>query len=337
MTLEPAAPLDERHQPTLALTFDTELVWGSFDHTSPEEFERRYPDIRATIRSLIAMLETYEVAATWAVVGHLFLSSCRRSADGVAHPDLVRPRQRWRGGDWYAFDPCTDRERDPLWYGPDVLDLLQGARVPQEIGCHSFSHILYGDPDLDAAAVDSDLRACLDIAAQRGLTLRSFVFPRNVEGHHRSLADHGFVAYRGADPNAYAAWPRPAARAAHLLSHVVGAPPPVSQPRERLPGLWNIPGSTLLIQRNGPRRAIGRAARLRRARAGIRRAVETRSVFHLWTHPFNIASDPGYLLAVLEAILTEAARERDRGRLHIATMGAIAARMAGSPGAGDPV
>jgi hypothetical protein len=52
-------------------------------------------------------------------------------------------------------------------------------------------------------------------------------------------------------------------------------------------------------------------------------------VFHLWTHPFNIANDPPYLLGVLGTILQEAARERDAGRLRIETMDAIATRMAG--------
>src|SRR5450756_223337 len=129
-----------------------------------ERFARLYPDLRGTIGS---------------VLGHLFLSECRRDSSGIAHPELVRPRQSWRHGDWYAADPCTDRSRDPLWYGDDILDALQSARTPQEIGCHSFSHILYGDPALTREAVDADLQACVTLAERRAITLRSFVLPRN--------------------------------------------------------------------------------------------------------------------------------------------------------------
>ena len=125
---------------TFSLTFDTELMWGSFPEKSPEEFERLYPDIRGTIDPLLVLLDRYEVSATWAVVGHLFLSECSRDEAGLAHPELVRPRQRWRPGDWYASDPCTDRLRDPLWYGDDIIDALLASRTPQEIGSHSFGH-----------------------------------------------------------------------------------------------------------------------------------------------------------------------------------------------------
>jgi peptidoglycan/xylan/chitin deacetylase (PgdA/CDA1 family) len=315
---------------TFALTFDTELIWGSFDSTPPDVFERRYPDIRGTIDAVLGLLERYEVAATWAVVGHLFLGACARDASGLAHPELVRPRQRWRPGDWYAADPCTDRAHDPLWYGDDVLDALQGARFAQEIGCHSFAHILYDDPDLTRAAVDADLDACLARAAERGIALRSFVFPRNAEGHHEALRDHGFTAFRGADPVWHARLPGPVGRAAHLVDQAAGLAPPVSTPYQKLPGLWDIPGSALLIHRTGVRRAIPMSSRVRKARAGLQRAASGGEVFHLWTHPFNLASDRGFMLATLELILREATAARDRGDIHIETMGAIATRLSSS-------
>jgi hypothetical protein len=321
---------------TFALTFDTELIWGSFDSMTPAVFERRFPDVRGTIERILALLARYEVAATWAVVGHLFLRECRRGDAGLAHPELVRPQQRWRPGDWYAADPCSDRQRDPLWYGDDILDLLQGARGGHEIGCHSFGHALYGDPHLTRAAVDADLEACLARAAERGLTLRSFVFPRNVEGHHEALRAHGFRAYRGADPAWFARLPSVLARGGHLVDQTLGLPPPVRKPSETLPGLWNIPGSALLLHRTGPRRVIPMAARLRKARAGLERAASSGGVFHLWTHPFNLAADRTFMLATLEGILQHARAIRDRGGIRIETMAEIAGHSAEARGGAPP-
>jgi hypothetical protein len=57
--------------------------------------------------------------------------------------------------------------------------------------------------------------------------------------------------------------------------------------------------------------------------------VTTGGVFHLWTHPFNIASDRPFLLDVLDAILREATTMRDRGELVIEPMAVVADRMAG--------
>jgi peptidoglycan/xylan/chitin deacetylase (PgdA/CDA1 family) len=322
---------------TFCLTFDTELIWGSFDSTTPAEFERRFPDVRGIVERILRLLERHEVPATWAVVGHLFLGDCARDATGLAHPELaVRPQQRWRPGDWYAQDPGTDRRRDPLWYGDDIIDAILAATTPQEIGCHSFSHVLFGDPDLTRAAVDADLDACLALATRRGITLRSFVFPRNVEGHHDALRAHGFTAYRGADPTWYGGLPVPLARAAHLLDQAGGMAPPTSVPSETLPGLWNIPGSALLIHRTGIRRGITMVARMRKAKAGLRRAAASGGAFHLWTHPFNLASDADFMLRTLDAVLVEAVRARDRGEIRIETMGTIADRASGGRPVSSP-
>jgi hypothetical protein len=313
---------------TFAVTFDTELIWGSFDHTPPERFEKQYPEVRATIAAILRLLEGFEVSATWAVVGHLFLDRCERGTSGLAHPELVRPRQSWRSGDWYADDPCTDLERDPLWYGTDVLDAIQAARVPQEIGCHSFGHALYGDPAFSRAAAESDVRACLRLAETRGLRLQSFVFPRNIEGHHDVLREHGFRAFRGGAPRPDGRVPRLSGRVVRFGEHVLATTPPVSAPTERLPGLWDIPGSMLIMSRSGPRKLISQRRRLQKARAGLAAAIAAGGVFHLWTHPFNIASDPRALLGFLEDVIDAAVRARDRGEIVIETMTQAADRAA---------
>jgi peptidoglycan/xylan/chitin deacetylase (PgdA/CDA1 family) len=306
-----------------AITFDTELIWGSFDHVSPGDFERRYPDVRGTVDAILALLEHYEIQATWAVVGHLFLGGCRRDANGLAHPRLVRPVQSWRRGDWYATDPCTDRIRDPLWYGDDLLDGLRAARPAHEIGCHSFGHALYGDPAMTREAVRSDLDECIAVAAARGIRLQSFVFPRNREGHHDLLLEAGFRVYRGADPTWHAALGGPAGRVMRLVDQAAGMSPPVSRPYQRLPGLWNVPGSTLLMEHAGLRRIVSRSARLRKVRRGLRLAAATGGVFHLWTHPFNLAGDRRFMLSTLDAILRDVSDARSRGLVAVRTMAGI--------------
>ena len=312
--------------PTFALTFDTELVWGSFDHLSAARFEGTYPDIRGTVESIINLLERNEISATWAVLGHLFLDRCERDSNGIAHPELAATRQSHWNGDWYSADPCSNLASDPLWYGPDVVDMIEAASTFQEIGCHSFGHAVYGDPAFTRAAADADLEACLALARKRGLTLRSFVFPRNVEGHLEALRDHGFVAFRGAGPIDGRPLPRPLRRARQFLAHLGGVASPASVPTECLPGLWDIQGSMLIMSRVGPRRLISRAARHRSARAGLAAALANGGTFHLWTHPFNLTSDPEYLLGWLEDVIVDAVRMRDRGHLTIETMSQIAER-----------
>lgn len=313
---------------TFVITFDTELIWGSFTHTPDADFDRRYPDVRGTIDRILALLERHEVSATWAIVGHLFLSACERGEDGAAHPEMERPRFAWYGPDWYARDPCTTRLADPLWYGDDIVDGIRAARPAHEIASHSFGHPLFGDPGLGGGAAAADLDACVRLAAARGLDLRSFVFPRNSEGHHDLLRARGFEAYRGADPHWFRRLPGAMQRPAHLADQLLGLPPPVRTPSETMPGLWNVPGSMLLLHRAGLRRLVPLGSRLRKARLGLRRAVEEEKVFHLWTHPFNLTADREGMLRVLDAILREACDLRAGGQLVIEPMGAVAARAA---------
>jgi peptidoglycan/xylan/chitin deacetylase (PgdA/CDA1 family) len=309
---------------TFVLSLDKELVWGSVDHTPVEEWRRRHPDARGVVRELLALLDEFAIPATWAVVGHLFLRSCARGPDGRAHPELPRPRYHWHAGDWLAADPCSDVERAPLFYAPDVVDAILAARAGHEIGSHSFSHLVYGDPGCPAEAADGDLAACVAAARARGLELRSFVFPRNREGHHDLLRARGFRAYRGEEPHLYRRLPRPARRAAHFADHALGLAAPTVAPAETLPGLWNVPGSMMLFPRGGLRDLIPVAARVRKARATLARAVGRGEIFHLWFHPFNLHAGRAAMFAGLREILRAVAGERDRGRVEVRTMGEIA-------------
>jgi peptidoglycan/xylan/chitin deacetylase (PgdA/CDA1 family) len=311
-------------RPALVISLDQEFIWGSFDHTAPGAFLAAHPDPRGTVRALIELFDEFDIPVTWAIVGHLFLASCKRGADGKAHPEIVRPQYEWYEGDWLGVDPCTDRTRDPLFYGDDVLDMVQGARARHEIACHSFSHLVYGDPGCSEAAAAADLDACVGAAAARGLTLRSFVFPRNREGHHALLREHGFTAFRGEEPAWWRDLPGPAKRAGHLFDQATARPPPIVQPTEKLPGLWNLPGSLLLLHRHGVRRYIPFAARKRRISVGLSEAIRRGGVFHLWFHPHNLSFDRDGLFRVLRDGLREAARLRDRGALDVRTMGDVA-------------
>jgi peptidoglycan/xylan/chitin deacetylase (PgdA/CDA1 family) len=329
MSTERALPVDEPGRASFVLSLDTELIWGSFHQMSPTQFEAGYPDVRSTIRAILAMLDEYEIAATWAVVGHLFLERCERDAHGRAHPDIVHPRQSYWQEDWYSRDPCTSRDRDHLWYGPDILDMIQAARVPQEIGSHSFAHPRFGDPEFTREAAVADLDACLAAARSRGIELRSFVFPANSEGFHELLRERGFRAYRGTGPEEDRVRRLPGAlqRPVRLATQALGTTPLNGRPVERLPGLWDIPASMLLLTRSGLRKLSTHQARVRRVRNGIESARRRGAVFHLWTHPWNLADDPRFHQAVLRDILEDVTRLRDTGAIRIETMGGMATRL----------
>ena len=305
------------------LSLDLELAWGGVHGGSWRRRAPLYARTREVVHRLLALLARYEVRATWAVVGHLLLERCA-PVDGVKHPEVVRPTYAWRRADWFADDPCGDASTEPCWYAPDLVRAIRACPVPQEVGSHGFSHLIVGDPGCGETAFASELLAAQDAAARLGLALRSFVYPRNALGHVETLAAHGFACYRGVTPRWYGRLPRPLRRVGRAVDHLLPVAPPVAQPR-RVGGVWEFPDSQLYLHRQGWGRLVPVGLRVRKAVWGLRRAARERALFHLWCHPFNLASDPEGLLGGLEAVFREAARLRARGLLESRAMGELAA------------
>lgn len=312
------------------LSFDFELVWGSRD---------LYPDVaplaamaRVTrervFPALLQQLTSLGMVATWATVGSLFLGESRREG-GVLHPGLTPPRHAWRP-DWLGGVPEGTEAEHPEFYARNLVIALRDAG--QEVGSHSFTHPVFGDAGCSRETADSELRRCVEEATKLGISLRSFVFPRNVAGHADLLAKHGFTCWRGLEPVWYrsARVPGPLSRAAHLAEVIAAKSPPTVMPRRDEHGLWDIPASSSILPVDGVRRLIPVSRRVRRAIRGIDKAAADGRISHLYTHPINLASDPVGTLAAFQAILTHAARLRDAGRIEVLPMAEVAQRAAAS-------
>jgi hypothetical protein len=165
---------------------------------------------------------------------------------------------------------------------------------------------------------------CLRAAGDLDLTMRSFAFPRNRVGHFGVLARHGFVCYRGPEPQWYSRArqvPRAVARAAHLWDFVRAATPPAVWPVRESCGVIDVPGSMVFLPRHGVRRLVPMGRRVRRAARGLEQAARTGLLFHLWMHPTNLADDSDAMLAGLERTFAHAANLRAHGHLRFATVG----------------
>ncbi len=320
-------------------SLDFELAWGSRD-VVPDRgaLERQAQRTREVVfEPLVGLLEELGISGTWATVGHLFLPGARRDAQGTLHPALPRPDHAWWRGDWFDGVPDGDERTAPAWYGRSLVDRLIASN--QEVGSHSFAHPIFADPGCSRAVADADLARCTALADELGITLRSFVFPRNLVGHTDLVAKHGFTCWRPLPPEWHrqSGVPVPVSRGAHLLSQAAGRAAPTVMPRRDPHGLWELPASTVFLPVGGARRVVSMGARVRRCTATIDAAAHERRMAHVYTHPINLADAPGPMLDGFRRVLTHAARLRDRGRLDIHSMGSLAAsleRAAGPPAAG---
>jgi Polysaccharide deacetylase len=307
------------------LSLDTEIAWGTFDHGGLTRYARHFDQIRPVVRRLVSLLDAYNIPATWAFVGHLLLQRCQREKDGTIHPDVLRPRYDWFSADWHACDPATDIRRDPWWYGTDLLEMVVEAQSNHEIATHTFSHIVVDDPNCTPEIFRSQLQACADLHKKHGLPFQSIVYPRNKVALLDVLPPFGISAYRGPAKRWYSRLSPPLVKAFRLMDHSLPFPPPTYGLGEiRTESPTNVPASMFYMPRDGFRRAIPIWARVQKAKLGLGRAAARGELFHLWFHPFNLASDP-HLFDGLAEILAFASELRSSDQLRILTMAQVAA------------
>jgi hypothetical protein len=300
------------------LSLDFELIWGTVDIAGVDGFRSACLfERKRIVDDLLALLDEFEIPATWCIVGHLFLDRC----DGK-HATLKCPAHAWLREDWFEADPGGIENDQSVFLGKSLVEKILACPTKQEVGFHSFSHVIWGDPGCSREVAESEIRACLDAAAWTGTQPVSFVFPRNRVGHLDVLADHGMRVFRGPGPRWYERDENPGAlgRLAHLLEVALGTPAPTVLPSAAPSGLVNLPGSMIYLPAHGVRGLIPVGRRVRRAIAALEEAVERRRVFHLWFHPTNLADRYEAMMKGLRAIFNEARRMRDLNLLDIRSM-----------------
>ena len=299
---------------SVVLSVDAELGWGFHDQASPPR--DRIAASRRGWLTLLELLDEYEVPATWAVVGHLFLSDC----DGVhaEHPTPIG---------WFDHERGPRQLPGDFRYGRGLVEAIRAASVPHEVGSHTFSHVEMGEEGTSRALARAEVAASIEVARDAGLELSSFVFPRNSVGHRDVLAAYGFQCYRGVQPDDPGpGLLRPARK---LATATVGDPPQLIRPTVDEYGLVDVPASMFLFGFEGlPRSVVEQVIGdpvVRQARRGVDEVVETDRVFHMWLHPNNLVRERD--VERMRSVLEHVVRARRETSLEIETMQEVADRV----------
>jgi peptidoglycan/xylan/chitin deacetylase (PgdA/CDA1 family) len=318
--MQPEHPI-ELKRGVFTISIDFELIWGTLDLFGPDRFRRACEiERKEIIDRLLDLFVEFEVSATWCVLGHLFLERCLTS--NGKHPEIVRPVHSWHPNDWFEHDPGGLEGNDSLFLGRSLVGKIIACPIPQEIGGHSFSHVIFGDSGCSRETAKSELAALVKAASEMGIAMRSFAFPRNEVGHLDALKEYGFDCYRGPERNWYESknWPAPVKRLCHLWDVITAATPAVALPEITDAGLWNIPASMIYFPMHGLRRYIPISTRVTRAVKGLEAASRRKRVFHLWFHPTNLADQTDAMFSGLRRILGHACVLRARGDIEILSM-----------------
>jgi peptidoglycan/xylan/chitin deacetylase (PgdA/CDA1 family) len=315
----------------LVISLDFELLWGLRDLFPPDGgcYRRNLLGVREAIPRLLDLFAEFEIAATWATVGFLFAAS-RRELE--SYRPAVLPDYTDSGLSPYV-QPIGDGEQDdPLHFAPSLIEAIR-QRPRQEIGTHTYSHYYCLEPGQTRDAFAADLASALAIAADRGVRLRSIVFPRNQDNpeYFDLLREVNITSYRSGE----ASWmycvhnashgSRGIQRGGRMLDAYVNLSEMNVTPWglvRQADGLCRIPSSRFL-RPYSPRLRQFEPLRLRRIARGLRAAASTQGLFHLWWHPHNFGDHLDENLAFLRKVLEIFAECREHRGMRSLNMGDV--------------
>ena len=306
-------------QPTVVISLDLELSWGSFDLSFGDDLlkmGRWTHDVGAP--NLLNHLTRNGLSATWAVVGAMMRPSLPdvSGLPEVHYPHFSKP--------WFSYVPREgDELTHPEWFGASLVKMIRNAKPDQEIGFHSFSHVPFGWPGMTRERAIAEFQYCAQIARELGIPATGFVFPRNSVAYIADLRDAGFKCFRDVDELPVRLAHDKLRSIAMVCADFVGLSPRMVEPSLK-EGIVAIPGSLMVRFAAGWRKFIPDASRLRRLRKGLERVRRNAGVFHVWFHPENLYAEWPRLENVVGRFLEELGVMVRNGDLRCLTMGQLA-------------
>lgn len=294
---------------SVVISLDAELGWGvHHEHPLPAS---RIRNARSAWKALLRLFDEYEIPATWAVVGHLFLEDC--DAGHTDHP----------AGSECCLEAPDGIPRGDTWFANGLIEEIVDADVDHELASHGFSHVHFAHERMNPSMAESECAAAAETLAPHSSEPRSFVFPVNEVGFRDRLSEHGFACYRGPAPDR----PGPAEK---LWDGLRGRnAPPIVEPTVDEHGMVNVPASLYLFSFEGVVRKIVEGVRddpiVTAVRLGIDALQETDGVLHLWLHPHNVLGE--HDRRRMERVLAVIDTARRRSDVTVETMASVARRV----------
>ncbi len=297
---------------TVTISIEIELGWGVHDLQRYGHLSERGQEERRYLRKLLDACDAHRIPVSFDVVGHLFLEECAGT-----HPGPY-------ADGWFEADPGTDRETDPLFYAPDMIDEIVARPTDHELCTHTFSHVLCGDADEDTQRHDLEYAQHLHESEGSGQTT-SLVPPRHYDPSADVLRDQGIGIVRVPTDES-------TATGISRFRELLLGPPPVgepqiengivetyctSQPTLTAASLPSGQRATHLAFRWLP---VGVRRRLheRYLRTAVDAAIDDDSSLHVWCHLYDLSNE--YQFPQIESFLKTLASLREDDEVAVKTM-----------------
>ncbi|REE57519.1 polysaccharide deacetylase [Paenibacillus taihuensis] len=281
------------------ISLDFELYWGVRDILSSDQYKQQMSGELEIIPKLLEMFEEQRIHATWAIVGLMF---CENAEEMMTY--LPNQKPNYNNSNLSPYPYIADGkygagELESFHFAPGLIKAIHRTKY-QRVSTHTFSHYYCMEEGQTVDQFRDDLAAAIHIAEKKGYNIESIVFPRNQfnEAYLGVLKELGIRSYRGNPTHwiyrkGYSKGDSILLRALRLLDTYLNISGhngySAEGIEEHLP--VNLPASHFLRPYSRKLRILERL-RLRRILSGMTHAAKRGLVYHLWWHPYNLASDP---------------------------------------------
>jgi peptidoglycan/xylan/chitin deacetylase (PgdA/CDA1 family) len=316
------------------ISLDFELHWGVFDKRDRVSRMHCYASMADVVPNLLAMFRQYNINATWATVGSLFLDD---EEEWLAYAPSLKPLYENQKYSSYSFARQfgLSGENMVAHFAPNLVKMI--AETPeQEIATHTFSHYYCLEKGQTVQQFEADLQTVQAVAkAKIGKPLASLVFPRNQYNaeYLAACARNGITAVRTNPENWYwtsignddTSFVRRLFRTGDVFVPLGARSTfPIRQVKQLSAEMpVRIPASRLLRQFDSSLPAMNRI-RLRRIMNEMTYAAQHNECFHLWWHPENFGFHPRESLIELGQILEHFHTLREQCGFQNKTMAEVA-------------
>jgi len=314
------------------ISLDFELIWGVRDKRDIDKYGDNIIGARKAIPMILELFKKYKIHCTWATVGLLF---CKDKNELIsALPDKKPSYDDSRLSAYtYLNEVLENEENDPYHFAYSIIDLIN-KYDGQEIGSHTFSHYYCEESGQVLSDFENDMNSAVYIAAKRGITLKSFVFPRNqvVSEYLNVLKNLGFICYRGNPDSLLYKIKIPkmfntiirGLRFINSYFNIFGHNTYTLDKIKQKPNeIINIPASAFLRPFSHKFRLIEKL-KLNRIYKSMLYAAKRNEVYHLWWHPHNFGDNITENINQLEMILRKYAELNKEYSFRSMNLGEIA-------------
>lgn len=294
------------------ISLDFELHWGCFERMNLQtDAELRYfQNTRELIPKKLKMFADGEIHVTWATVGMLFLENkeeWERRKPAIL-PTFDNPQvSAYEWINKYGFKGSED----PYHFAPSLVDLIM-ATPYQELATHTYAHYFCLESGQTREQFRADMELACQLAKERGVTLKSLVFPRNQfnQDYLSVCRDLGISSVRSSpdiwywSPATHSSFMKKFFRAGDAYIKFQPIKPVYLKDIAVDQGLPLLLPSTRLYRPWMPGETIKNKLKLRRILNEMTDAARNQAYYHLWWHPHNFGNNPKECLHELEQIIS---------------------------------